>query len=264
MNPRLWVAAANAAPQATSLVDRGTVDAAVAGRAEMLRFIDVIGRYGSRTALQSISFGLERGERVALVGPSGAGKTTIFRLAYGAFAPASGRVEIAGSDLAGLHGERLRAARARVAVIFQAHGLVDQLQVWQNVLAGTFGRRGTFDALRVIVRPRTDELEVARDALGRVGLADRMRSRAFALSGGQRQRVAIARAIAQRAELVIADEPAASLDPDLGGETVDMLLTDAHARGATLFCALHQPELARRFDRVIRLEAGRIVADERT
>ncbi|MBD5633796.1 MAG: ATP-binding cassette domain-containing protein [Candidatus Eremiobacteraeota bacterium] len=224
----------------------------------MLTFEGVTGRYGTRTALDDATFSIRPGERVALVGPSGAGKTTIFRLAYGAFAPVRGRVSVGGADLATLHGARLRATRARIAVIFQAHGLVERLRVWQNVLAGTFGRRTTLDSVRAVLLPRPAELELVRDALARVGLADRIRSRSFELSGGQRQRVAIARAIAQQAELVLADEPAASLDPELGSEIVDMLLADARDRRATLLCSLHQPELARRFDRVIRVDAGRL------
>ena len=228
----------------------------------MLVFDDVTGGYGTRSVLSSVSFSLQRGERVALVGPSGAGKSTIFRMSYGAFAPTSGRVLVDGSDLATLHGARLRAMRARIAVVFQAHGLVDQLSVMQNVIAGTFGRRSTAGSLRAVLAPRAAEREMARAALARVGLADRIASRAFELSGGQRQRVAIARAIAQRAELVLADEPAASLDVELGSEIVDMLLADAKARGATLLCSLHQPELARRFDRTIRIGGGIVVAEE--
>lgn len=228
----------------------------------MLRFDDVTGGYGERTALEHVSFELGAGERVALVGPSGSGKTTIFRLSYGAFAPHAGRVLVGGRDLATLHGARLRETRARIAVVFQAHGLVDQLRVWQNVVAGTFGRRGTADSIRAVLAPRPAERAQARAALERVGLGDRMDSRAFELSGGQRQRVAIARAIAQRAELVLADEPAASLDPELGSEIVDMLLADAKTRGATLLCSLHQPELARRFDRVIRVDSGTVVPEE--
>lgn len=227
----------------------------------MLAFDDVTGGYAARTVLAHASFSLARGERVALVGPSGAGKSTIFRMSYGAFAPTSGRVLVDGRDLASLHGPDLRAMRARIAVVFQSHGLVDQMRVWQNVIAGTFGRRTTVDSLRAIVRPTTAEREMARDALRRVGLADRFESRTFELSGGQRQRVAIARAIAQHAELVLADEPAASLDPELGIEIVEMLLDDARARGATLLCSLHQPELARRFDRVIRVGDGRVAIE---
>lgn len=228
----------------------------------MLIFDDVTGGYGTRRVLTSVSFVLERGERVALVGPSGAGKSTIFRMSYGAFAPTSGRVLVDGNDLATLHGTRLRAMRARIAVVFQAHGLVDQLSVMQNVIAGTFGRRSTAGALRAVLAPRAAEREMALSALERVGLADRIASPAFELSGGQRQRVAIARAIAQRAELVLADEPAASLDPELGSEIVNMLLADAKSRGATLLCSLHQPELARRFDRTIRVGGGVVVPEE--
>lgn len=228
----------------------------------MLIFDDVTGGYGTRRVLTSVSFVLERGERVALVGPSGAGKSTIFRMSYGAFAPTSGRVLVDGNDLATLHGTRLRAMRARIAVVFQAHGLVDQLSVMQNVIAGTFGRRSTAGALRAVLAPRAAEREMALAALERVGLADRIASPAFELSGGQRQRVAIARAIAQRAELVLADEPAASLDPELGSEIVNMLLADAKSRGATLLCSLHQPELARRFDRTIRVGGGVVVPEE--
>lgn len=228
----------------------------------MLVFDDVTGGYGTRRVLTSVSFVLERGERVALVGPSGAGKSTIFRMSYGAFAPTSGRVLVDGNDLATLHGARLRAMRARIAVVFQAHGLVDQLSVMQNVIAGTFGRRSTVGALRAVIAPRAVERAMALAALERVGLADRIASPAFELSGGQRQRVAIARAIAQRAELVLADEPAASLDPELGSEIVNMLLADAKSRGATLLCSLHQPELARRFDRTIRVGGGIVVPEE--
>jgi len=228
----------------------------------VLIFDDVTGGYGTRRVLTSVSFVLERGERVALVGPSGAGKSTIFRMSYGAFAPTSGRVLVDGNDLATLHGTRLRAMRARIAVVFQAHGLVDQLSVMQNVIAGTFGRRSTAGALRAVLAPRAAEREMALAALERVGLADRIASPAFELSGGQRQRVAIARAIAQRAELVLADEPAASLDPELGSEIVNMLLADAKSRGATLLCSLHQPELARRFDRTIRVGGGVVVPEE--
>lgn len=229
----------------------------------MLAYAGVSVRFGAQTALDAIWLAVEKGERIALVGPSGSGKTTIFRLAYAAFDPTEGHVCINGRNLSTLRRAELRAVRSRIAVIFQAHGLVDQLSVEQNVIAGTFGSRTTLDALRAVLVPTVQEREAVHGALARVGLDDRATDRAFNLSGGQRQRVAIARAIMQRAELVLADEPVASLDPDLGREIVDALLEDARERGATLVCSLHQPELARRFDRVIRLECGRVVHDSR-
>ena len=225
----------------------------------MLSFDRVVQRFGTRDVLDGVSFSLARGERVALVGPSGAGKTTLFRLAYGAFAPTSGVVLVDGEEPGALSGKRLRALRSKIAVIFQSHGLVDQLSAGANVIAGTFGRRTTWDSVRAIVAPHLDEREEARAALAHVGLADRTRDRVFELSGGQRQRVAVARAIVQRASLVLADEPAASLDPLLSREVVDLLLRDAETRGATLICTLHQRELTGGFDRVIELRSGHIV-----
>ncbi len=227
----------------------------------MLEFIGVEQRYGRRAALDGISVRIGRGERVALVGPSGSGKTTFFRLAYGAFVPTAGSVRLDGADLAALHGRALRAARSRVAVVFQTHGLVERLSVRANVLAGTFGQRSTLGALRTTFAPTAAETEAARAALEGVRLAERLNDRVFALSGGQRQRVAIARAVLQQAELVLADEPAASLDPELSQEIVDLLLADSRARGSTLICSLHQPNLAQAFDRVVRLDHGKIASD---
>ena len=228
----------------------------------MLAYEDVRHAYGERVVLDGCSFGVERGETVALLGSSGAGKTTLFRLAFGAFDPSAGRVLVGGTDLRGLHGGALRRVRSRIAVIFQSHELVEELSVAANVIAGTFGRRTTFDSLRAVLQPNEVERRLVRDALERVGLGDRAADRTFALSGGQRQRVAVARAIAQRAELVLADEPAASLDPALARDIVDLLLADARERGAALVCTLHQPELTSGFDRVVTIAAGRVVADK--
>jgi phosphonate transport system ATP-binding protein len=230
----------------------------------VLLFRDVVHAYDSRRVLDGVTLSVARGERVALLGPSGAGKTTLFRLAYGAFAPTSGAVFIAGADLAQQRGAALRATRARIAVVFQQHGLIDQLSVEANVIAGTFGRRSTAGALRAVIAPSAADRAAAEAALAHVGLGDRSRDRAYDLSGGQRQRVAIARAIVQRAELVLADEPAASLDPELAREIVDVLLRDARERDAALVCTLHQPELTRGFDRIVTLDGGKIVDDRRT
>jgi phosphonate transport system ATP-binding protein len=225
----------------------------------MLAFEDVTHRYGRRVALDGLTLRVEPGERVAIVGPSGSGKTTLFRLAYAAFDPTAGRVLVGGDDMRTLRGAALRRRRATIAMIFQSHALVDRLRVWQNVIAGTFGRRSTIDSLRSVTAPSAAEREDVRAALARVALEDRFTDRAHALSGGQRQRVAIARAVIQRAQLVLADEPVASLDSELAHETIGMLLDDARTRGTTLICSLHQPDIAARFDRIVRLRHGRLV-----
>jgi phosphonate transport system ATP-binding protein len=230
----------------------------------MLAYQNVAQIFGDRRVLIDVSFSVAPGECVALLGPSGSGKTTLFRLAYAAFAPSAGSVLVDGVDLAALRGGALRAMRARIAVVFQAHGLVDQLSVGANVVAGTFGRRSTLGALRSVIAPQPADRSAVSAALAHVGLAERIDDRAFELSGGQRQRVAIARAIVQRAELVLADEPVAALDPALAEEIVALLLRDARERNAALLCTLHQPYLTRGFDRIITLEHGRIVDDRRT
>jgi phosphonate transport system ATP-binding protein len=224
-----------------------------------LVFDNVVQRFGARTVLDGVSFSVAPGERVALVGPSGAGKTTIFRLMYGAFAPTSGRVFVDGTEPGIVRGHALRALRSKIAVVFQSHGLVEQLSAGANVIAGTLGRRTTWGAVRAVLRPNAAELAEARAALTHVGLGDRLHDRVFDFSGGQRQRVAVARAIAQRASLVLADEPAASLDAQLGRDIVDLLLRDAKERNATLICTLHQLELTSGFDRVIEARDGNVV-----
>lgn len=194
---------------------------------------------GGRPVLAGVSLAVEPGEVVALAGRSGAGKTTLLRALAG-LVPAT-----AGSILAG----------GRPALVFQQHALANRLSARENVLVGALGRLGFWRAaLRLWPRAEIDD---ALHCLRRVDLDGLGERRADRLSGGQRQRVAIARALHQRAPVLLADEPVASLDPATAEGVLDLLRGLARREGLAVLVSLHQPELAARFaDRLLRLEEG--------
>ncbi|HEY6251353.1 MAG TPA: ATP-binding cassette domain-containing protein [Candidatus Angelobacter sp.] len=212
--------------------------------------------------LNGISLSLERGEKVAVLGPSGAGKTTLMRAINGFVPFSSGSITLGGIAVKGLHGKRLRHLRSRIAVVSQRHDLVDRLKVYQNVMAGALGRWSTLRALRFLFWPSSQELAEAEQALQRVGLAQKLRERTSDISTGEQQRVAIARALVQHPSLLLADEPIASLDPELSDQILSLLCTLADEAGFALLCSLHQPEFAYKyFDRVVRIQHG--IVEER-
>jgi phosphonate transport system ATP-binding protein len=214
--------------------------------------------------LNEISLSVRRGEKLAILGPSGAGKTTLFRAISGFIPILSGSITVDGMEVKGLRGRRLRKLRCRVGMISQRHDLVDRLRVHQNVMAGALGRWTTVRALRFLLLPRPAELDEAERALSRVALDRKLRSRTSDLSGGEHQRVAIARALVQQPLVLLADEPVASLDPILSGQIISLLCSLAQDNGFAFLCSLHQPALAyEHFDRIIRIEAGKITSDER-
>jgi len=214
---------------------------------------------GTATVLNGISLEVKRGEKVAVLGASGAGKTTLFRAISGFLPVRSGTITVDGTTVNGLRGKELRALRRHIGMISQRHDMVDRLKVYQNVMAGALGRWSTLHALRFLVWPLQSELAEAGRALEKVGLAHKLRSRTSALSGGEHQRVAIARALIQQPLILLADEPIASLDPALSRQILDLLCGLAHEAGFTLICSLHQPEFAYEyFDRVIRMTGGTI------
>jgi phosphonate transport system ATP-binding protein len=222
----------------------------------------VVRSRNSPPVLNGVSLCLDRGEKVAILGPSGAGKTTLFRAINGFVPIRSGSISVDGISVGRLRGKRLRQLRRHIAVISQRHDLVDRLRVYQNVMAGALGRWPAWRALRFLVWPNADELNEAAQALLRVGIADKLRGRTSEVSGGEHQRIAIARALVQHPSLLLADEPIASLDPELSHQILSLLCTLAAERGFALFCSLHQPEYAYQyFDRVIRIERG--VIEER-
>lgn len=216
-------------------------------------------------ALDGADLTVHDGERVALVGRSGAGKSTLINLLNGRLvldgALIEGRVEILGVDPRGVRGRSGRRHARRIGTIRQDHDLVGPLRVIHNVNAGRLGTWSTGRALRSLVRP-AEQAEAGR-ALALVGLDSAVIDvRVDELSGGQRQRVALARVLRQAPDLVLADEPVASLDPALSEAVLDLLATPPAGSWTTSVVSLHQPEYARRFaDRVVGLRRGRIDFD---
>jgi phosphonate transport system ATP-binding protein len=213
----------------------------------------------SPPVLNGVSLSVSSGEKVAILGPSGAGKTTLFRAINGFVPIHSGQITVDNVAVKGLHGKRLRQLRRHIAVVSQRHDLVDRLRVYQNVMAGALGRWSTWHALRFLLWPKAEELAEAEQALQRVGVNHKLRERTSEISGGEHQRVAIARALVQQPLVLLADEPIASLDPDLSHQILSLLCRLAEESGFALLCSLHQPEYAYKyFDRVVRIQHGSV------
>jgi len=213
-------------------------------------------------ALASVSLDVRRGDFVAVLGPSGAGKTTLFRCLTGLTRPDTGSVAVNGQELMSLRGRALGAARGDVAFIFQQFNLIRRVSAMQNVLVGRLAQTPTW---RVLSRRFSfADRQLALRCLDTVGLVDRAYTRADQLSGGQQQRVAIARALAQDAKVILADEPVASLDPESAGTVLESLRAVV-ATGVAVVASLHQVHLAlEHADRVVAMRNGRVVEDAPT
>ena len=224
--------------------------------------VDVRGvsqRFASTTALDAISLGVLAGERVALVGPSGAGKSTLLNLINATLRPTEGGVSVLGIDPALLDRRELRALRRRIAMMHQGLHLAGELRVIHNVNAGRLGDWSSSHALWSLVRPQG--IDDARQALDRFGLGDSLWRRTDELSGGERQRVALARLVVARPDLILADEPTASLDPTRADDVMG-LLAGLATDSTTVIASVHAFDLARRhFDRLIGLRHGRLQFD---
>lgn len=219
-------------------------------------------RYPDGTiALTGVTVRVWPGEIVAVLGRSGAGKTTLMRCLAGVHPPTAGSILHDGHDRTGLRGRARRAARARVGLVFQEFQLVERASVLSNVLIGRLVQQPTLPSLLHLTRRR--DREIAVQTAARVGLDELLRKRADALSGGQRQRVAIARALAQQPDILLADEPVANLDPVLAAGVVDDIVHLVRAEGLTAVLNLHDVALARRVaDRLIGMRDGRVVFDK--
>jgi phosphonate transport system ATP-binding protein len=209
-------------------------------------------------ALNSVNLEFKRGSFVVLLGRSGAGKTTLLRCLAHLIKPTTGRVIVDGfGDLESA--ETLRKWRTQTSFIFQLHQLILRQTALKNVL---LGRLGYMSTLRSLLPFSDDDERLALQCLDRVGLLEKAHSRADKLSGGQRQRVGIARALCQQAQLILADEPVASLDPVTARDVLTLLDTVRKADGLTAIVSLHQVELAREYgERVIGMANGDVVFD---
>jgi len=219
---------------------------------------------GLTRSLDDLSLGVHPGERLALIGRSGAGKTTLFRLLNGMLRPTSGTLHFDGRNVGAMSGRELRAMRRRIGMVYQQHHLVPSLSALDNTLCGRLGYWSVWRTLRAALKPSRAETEWAMHALEAVGLADKRAARADELSGGQQQRLAIARALMQDPEVILADEPVASLDPGLAESIATLLVkvADESRPRRTLIVTLHTVELAlRHFPRVVGVNAGRIAFD---
>ena len=207
---------------------------------------------GPVNILRGISLEIGAGETVALLGPSGSGKSTLMMVAAGLERPTSGRVAVAGSDLGALDEDGLaRLRRAHVGVVFQAFHLIPTMSALENV------------AIPLELAGASDAWPRAEAALERVGLDHRLTHYPAQLSGGEQQRVAIARAFVAGPRLILADEPTGNLDGETGDIVIDCLFAE-HARQRTsLVLITHDPRLAERCDRILRIADGLVVGDQR-
>ena len=225
---------------------------------QLERVCKLFGRH--QVALDGIDLDVQKGERVALIGPSGAGKTTLFRLLNCTLRPTSGKLRINGEDIEALHGKRLRQARRMIGTVYQQHNLVPRLKVVHNVLAGQLGQWSTLRSLLSLAR--LHDIELAHSRLSQVGIPDKIFERTDELSGGQQQRVAIARVLVQDPEVILADEPVSSVDPTLASTIVRLLIDISESTRKTLVVSLHSVDLALAyFPRVIGIKNGTTLFD---
>ena len=215
---------------------------------------------GGTKALDGVSLDVDEGEMVAVLGPSGGGKSTLFQCIIRLAEPTAGRISVGGVDILALRGRQLAKMRRRIGMVFQQYNLAQRLSALDNVLAGRIAEAPLW---RVLSRTFTSgDRELAMSCLDRVGMADYAHQRAGSLSGGQQQRVAIARALCQQPRLLIADEPVSSLDPESANQVMEVLSTINERDGITVLCSLHQVHLAQSYaPRIVGLNNGKITAD---
>lgn len=219
--------------------------------------------FGAHTVIDKLDLAVPQGEALALIGANGTGKSTLLRMIVRLAEADAGRIDVLGEDVGRLRAIALKRFRARVGVVFQKHNLVARVSALSNVVHGVQARRSGPRTWAQSLAPR-EVREEALACLAAVGLADKAMQRADSLSGGQSQRVAIARMLMQRPELVLADEPDASLDPRAGREIMELLFRLTRDKGLTLVFVSHHMAHALRFsDRIVGLAGGGLALDRR-
>lgn len=225
----------------------------------MLRIEALTKRYKTGdVALRGVSFTVAKGEVVGLIGPSGAGKSTLIRCVNRLVDPTSGRVFLNDEEVTG--GGELRRMRRRMGMIFQEFALVERLSVMENVLSGRLGYVSFWRSF--LRRFPAEDVRNAFATLDRVGLLEHVDKRADALSGGQRQRVGVARALLQNPDVLLIDEPTASLDPKTSRQIMRLIVEVCAERGLAAVVNIHDVALAQMFlERIVGLRAGSVVYD---
>ncbi|QDY70521.1 phosphonate ABC transporter ATP-binding protein [Qingshengfaniella alkalisoli] len=227
----------------------------------MLQITDLVKRYGSGDpVLKNLDLTVEGESVVSIIGSSGAGKSTLLRCINKLVEPTSGSIELNGLELTGLHGSRLREARRRIGMVFQGFNLVDRLTVMENVQSGRLGYISTWAA--VTRRYPKEDIRRAYELMERVGIAHYANKRADELSGGERQRVGVVRALMQKPEILLADEPTASLDPKTSEQIMALLRDLARELSLPVLINIHNVNEAKQYtDRIVGMRYGRIIFD---
>lgn len=214
---------------------------------------------GTASALKPLDLAIERGEQVAIIGPSGAGKTTLLHAVACALKPAAGRLELDGVDPWTLPVAKLQKLRGRLFLAPQTPPLPPRQRVVTAVLAARLAQISLLASLRSLFYPR--QIPLAHDALAKFDLADKLWERVDRLSGGERQRVGLARALVSASSLWLVDEPLSSLDPSRAALAIESLTAAARERGVTLVVTLHQVDVATRFPRIVGMRDGEVRFD---
>ncbi len=227
----------------------------------MLEIRELVKVYSTGTrALSGVNLTVDQAQVISIIGSSGAGKSTLIRCINRLVEPTSGQVFLKNLEITALNRSQLRKARGRLGMIFQEYNLVERLTVMENVLSGRLGYVSFWQAYRRNYPP--EDIQAAFELLDRVGLTDYQNTRADALSGGQRQRVGIARALMQRPDILLVDEPTASLDPKTARQIMRLICELVQERGTPALVNIHDVALAQSFaDRIIGLNAGKVVFD---